>query len=47
MIASFHDVWAARRSVRARLGLVHNVVEVSWPTAETVNHESDDDLANR
>ena len=43
---SFHDVWAVRRSVRARLELVHNVVEVTWPTVETVNLESDDDLVN-
>jgi len=32
--------------MRAHLEFVHNVVEVSWPTVETVNHESDDDLAN-
>ena len=43
---SFHDVWAVRRSVRALLELVHNVVEVTWPTVETVNLESDDDLVN-
>ena len=46
MIVSFHDVWAVRRSVRALLELVHNVVEVTWPTVETVNLESDDDLVN-
>ena len=43
---SFHDVWAVRRSVRALPELVHNVVEVTWPTVETVNLESDDDLVN-
>ena len=43
---SFHDVWAVRRPVRALLELVHNVVEVTWPTVETVNLESDDDLVN-
>ena len=32
--------------MRALLEFVHNVVEVSWPTVEAVNHESDDDLVN-